>query len=219
MSLQTIIDNCVSITIDRRKLAGYTVSRSGLIKISSVASNVPWQMVVDMHAGMSYSQNRAMLEELDRVDRVQATTINIGATNPNIAYVTEYQGDLSAAQINNITISSANVLTVTMDVSNVTASASAYVFRKGDYWQPTGAYKYPYTVTADVQRGSGSTVDVPINRPFIDQAGYTEVGAGIDVGTEVTWNMLVTSKPSYSVIPYDRIAWDGAFELVEVIED
>ena len=219
MSLQTIIDNCVSISFERRKLAGYTVSRSGLVKISSVASNVPWQMVVDMHAGMTYSQNRAMLEELDRVDRVQTTTINIGATNPNLAYLTEYQGSLSAAQINNITIATANVLTVTMDVSNVTVSSSAYVFRKGDYWQPTGAYKYPYTVTADVQRGSDTTISVPINRPFINQSGYSETGAVIDVGTEVTWNMLVASKRSYAVLPYDRSAWDGSFELVEVIED
>jgi hypothetical protein len=219
MSLQTIIDNCVSISIERRKLAGYTVSRSGHVKISSVASNVPWQMVVDMHAGMTYSTNRAMLEELDRVDRVQTTTINIGATNSKIAYLTEYQGDLTAGQINSITIANANVLTVTMNVSSVSTSATNYVFRKGDYWQPTGAYKYPYTVTADVQRGSGSTIDVPINRPFIDQSGYTEVGAGIDVGTEVTWNMLIAKRPSYAVVPYDRIAWDGSFELVEVIED
>jgi len=93
------------------------------------------------------------------------------------------------------------------------------VFRKGDYWMPTGAYKYPYTVTADVTRGSGSTITVPINRPFIDQAGYTEVGAGIKVGKDVTWNMLIVSKPSYSVIPHDRISWDSAFELAEVIED
>lgn len=219
MSLQTIIDNCVAITIDRRKVSGYTVSRSGQVKISSIASNVPWQMTVEMHSGMKYSTNRSMLEELDRVDRTQYTTVNIGNTNPKLAYITNYQGDLTAGQISNITISSANVLNVVMNVSSVSASPTSYVFRKGDYWMPTGAYKYPYTVTADVVRGSASTVTVPISRPFIDQAGYTEVGAGIKVGKDVTWNMLVISKPSYGVIPYDRIAWDSAFELVEVIED
>ena len=219
MSLQTIVDNCVSITIERRKVTGYTVSRSGQVKVSSIASNVPWQMIIDMHAGMQYSTNRAMIEELDKIDRVQTTTINIGVTNPNISYLTDYQGDLNSSQINTITIQSANVLNVVMNVSSVSGSATNYVFRKGDYWMPTGAYKYPYTVTADVQRGSGSTITVPINRPFIDQAGYTEVGAGIKVGKNVTWNMLLIKKPSYSVIPYDRIAWDGAFELVEMIED
>lgn len=219
MSLQTIVDNCTSITIERRKVTGYTVSRSGQVKVSSIASNVPWQMIIDMHAGMQYSTNRDMIEELDKIDRVQTTTINIGLTNPNIAYLTDYQGSLNSTQINAITIQSANVLTVTMNVSAVSGSSSNYVFRKGDYWMPTGAYKYPYTVTADVQRGSGSTVDVPINRPFIDQAGYTEVGAGIKVGKNVTWNMLLIKKPSYTVVPYDRIAWDSVFELVEVIED
>lgn len=219
MSLQTIINNCVAITIDRRKVSGYTVSRSGLIKISSIASNVPWQMTVEMHAGMKYSTNRNMLEELDKIDRTQTSTINIGNTNPGLAYITSYQGELNSAQISNITISSANVLNVVMNVSAVSASATSYVFRKGDYWMPNGAYKYPYTVTADVQRGSGSTITVPINRPFIDQAGYTEVGAGIKVGKDVSWNMVIITKPSYAVIPYDRIAWDGAFELAEVIED
>lgn len=176
-------------------------------------------MIIDMHSGMKYSTNRNMIEELDKIDRVQTTTINIGSTNPNIAYLTEYQGDLNSSQINAITIQSANVLNVTMNVSSVSGSATNYVFRKGDYWMPVGAYKYPYTVTADVQRGSGSTITVPINRPFIDQAGYTEVGAGIKVGSNVTWNMLLIKKPSYSVVPYDRIAWDSSFELVEVIED
>lgn len=219
MSLQTIIDNCVSITIDRRKVSGYTVSRSGQIKLSSIASNVPWQMTVDMHAGMKYSTNRSMLEELDRVDRVIPSTINIGTSNPGLAYVTAYQGDLTPAQIANITVSSANVLTITMDVSSVSASSTAVVFKKGDYIQLNGAYKYPYTVTSDVLRGSASTISVPINRPFITQSGYTTAGAGIEVGSDVTWNMVIISRPSYTVIPYDRIAWDSAFELVEVIED
>lgn len=219
MSLQTIIDNSVAITIDRRKVSGYTVSRSGRIKVSSIASNVPWQITVEMHAGMIYSDNRNMLEELDRVDRVIPTTINIGNTNPGLAYITNYQGGLSASQIGSITVSTANVLTVTLDVSNVSAGTGTLVFKKGDYFKLSGNYKYPYTVTSDVQRGSGSTVSVPINRPFIQQANITTAGSGIVVGTNVTWNMIVISKPSYSVIPYDRIAWDSAFELVEMIED
>lgn len=219
MSLQTIIDNAMSISIDRRKVSGYTVSRSGQIKISSIASNVPWQMIVEMHSGLKYSTNRAVLEELDRIDRTITSTINIGNTNPNIAYVTAYQGSLTNNQIGNITVSNANVLTLTMDVSNVTAAPTTYVFKKGDYIQLNNGYKYPYTVTSDVQRGSSSTISVPINRPFIAQSGYTTAGAGIVVGKNVTWNMVIINKPSYTVVPYDRIAWNGAFELVEVIED
>lgn len=219
MSLQTIVDNAMSITIDRRKVSGYTVSRSGQIKISSIASNVPWQMTIEMHSGLKYSQNRAVLEELDRIDRAITSTINIGTSNPGLAYLTKYQGDLSTSDIGNITVAAANVLTVTLDVSSVSAGSGAYVFRKGDYFTLDGAYKYPYTVTSDVLRGAGSTLSVPINRPFITQSGYTTVGAGIEVGKDITWNMVIISKPSYSVVPYDRIAWNGAFELVEVIED
>lgn len=219
MSLQTIINNASEITIDRRKISGITVSRSGRVKISSIASNVPWQFTVKMHDGLKYSDNRNVLESLDYNDRVLTSTINIGSSNTGLSYLTAYKGALSAVNINNITVDSANVLTLTLDVSTVSVGSSTVIFEPGDYLQLDSGYKYPYTVTSQVTRGVSSTIDVPINRPFIEQSGYTTAGAGIVVGSDVTWNVVVSKKPSYTVVPYDRIAWNSAFELVEVIED
>ena len=220
MSIQTVIDNAQSITIDRRKLAGQTVSRSGQVKISSVASNVPWMFTVKMHPATQWSTNRSLFEEIDRLDRIFEEEIDIGTTNTNLSYITAYQGDFSAGQIAQVTIDSGSALNVVANMSAVTGeSSSDYVFKKGDLFKLSGTYRYPYTVTADVTRGVGSTVNVPINRPFINQAGYTEAGAGIVVGSAVTWRVVMTKKPSYTIVPYDRAVFDGSFELVEVIED
>ena len=219
MSLQTIIDNAVSIEFIRRKLAGQTISRSGQVKIASVANNVPWQMIVEPRPGMKYADYRDLTEEIDRLDRVFIEVVDIGNTNPNLSYITEYQGNLSGTNLSAITVSSANALTLTLNVSNVSVSGTTVCFQPGDFIQLAGNYKYPYTVTSQVLRGSGSTIDVPINRPFIDQTGYTEVGAGIIVGKNVTWQMLMGKKPSYRVIPGGFLEWTDVFELIEVIED
>ncbi len=220
MSLQTIIDNAVSIEFIRRKLAGQTISRSGQVKIASVASNVPWQMIVEPRPGMIWEDYRDTLEEIDRLDRVFIEVIDIGSSNPNLSYITEYQGGLSTAQINQVKVSSGANLTLTLNMANVTGTTGTTVcFEPGDFVQLSGNYKYPYTVTSRVLRGTGSTIAVPINRPFIDQAGYTEANAGIVVGKDVTWQMVMTKKPSYKVIPGRYIEWSHNFELVEVIED
>lgn len=219
MSIQTIIDNAVSIEFIRRKLAGQTVSRSGQVKIASVASNVPWQMIIEPRPGMKYADYRDLTEEIDRLDRVFIEVVDIGNTNPGLEYITSYQGELTGTQLNSITVTSANALTITLDVSSVSTSGTTVCFEPGDFIQLAGNYKYPYTVTSRVLRGSGSTIDVPINRPFIDQSGYTEVGAGIIVGKFVTWQVVMTKKPSYRVIPGGFLEWSDVFELVEVIED
>lgn len=219
MSLQTIIDNAVSIEFIRRKLAGQSLSRSGHIKIASVANSVPFQFIVEPRPGMKYADFRGLTEEIDRLDRVFIEVVDIGNTNPRLEYITSYQGDLSGTNLNAITVSSANALTITLNVSNVSVSGTTVCFEPGDFIQLAGNYKYPYTVTSQVLRGSGSTIDVPINRPFIDQAGYTETGAGIIVGKFVTWQMVMTKKPSYRVIPGGFLEWTDVFELAEVIED
>ena len=219
MSLQTIIDNAVSIEFIRRKLAGQSLSRSGHIKIASVANSVPFQFVVEPRPGMKYADFRGLTEEIDRLDRVFIEVVDIGNTNPKLEYITSYQGNLSGTNLNSITVSSANALTITLNVSNVSVSGTTVCFEPGDFIQLAGNYKYPYTVTSQVLRGSGSTIDVPINRPFIDQAGYTEAGAGILVGKFVTWQMVMTKKPSYRVVPGGFLEWTDVFELAEVIED
>lgn len=220
MSLQTIIDSATSIQITRRKLAGQTISRSGLIKVGSVASYTPFQFIVDFKAGLRYSESRGLAEEIDRLDRVQISNINIGKSNPKLAYITQYLGDFDSLQLGQIFVNSYSGLDLILDVGSVTGGISSdRVFRAGDFLQLDNGYKYPYTVTADVVRGSGSLITVPLNRPFKPQQGYTAAGAGLLVGSDVNWQVVMTKKPDVQIAPYDLLSFTSPFELVEVIEE
>ena len=218
MSLQVIVDNAVSIEFIRTKLVGQSISRSGAVKISQVANNVPWRMTIDPRPGMQYANFRYLTEEIDRLDRVIVSTIDIGKTNPGLAYLTQYQGQLSNADLANITVTSAANLSIIMNVSNVSVANTTVVFAAGDFVQPGNNHRYPYTVTSTVLRGDSSTITVPINRPFIEQPDYTAAGANVRVGVDVTWDMVMSRKPSHRVVPGGYLEWADVFELVEVID-
>jgi hypothetical protein len=168
-----------------------------------------------------YANSRSLLEEIDRLDIVYSEAINIGSTNTNLSWITGYQGDLSASDLGNITTTSTySGQTMDLDISGVTGgTASSYVFKKGDYIQFASGYKYPYTVTADVQKGSGTTVTVTFNRPIIEQSGYTITGKNILAGVDVTWTVKMLNKPSYTLIPERRVEFAGSFSFIEVIGD
>lgn len=217
MSLQTIVDNATYVTIYRKKIAGQSISRSGRLLTSEVVSAVPYQFTTGMHGGLQYSTNRALTESLNSLDVTEESTIDIGTTNTGLAYITAYQGDLSAAQIGQITVTSASASSLILDTSTVvTGTPSGNVFEKGDYVQLDGGYRYPYQVTADVA-WHVSTITVPLSRNFIPQDSYTVAGKGIDVGSAVTWKVKMINKPVYSVIPGDLLQFANDFEFIEFI--
>jgi len=216
MSIQTIVNNASSLTIDRHKTSGQTISRSGIVRTAELASNIPWFFTVEMHSGLAYSTNRALTEEIDRLDRTIEEEINIGLTNTGLNYITRYQGD--AVSITSATINSVSGSNIYLNCSSIGAG-SGYLFKKGDYIQPSSSYRYPYTVTADVAYTTSSNVTIPVNRPVISQTGYTFAGKSIKVGSNVTWRVKMFRKPTYTIVPYDRIQWDSEFQLVEIITD
>jgi len=213
MSIQTIVDNAVSITIDRHKTSGQTISRSGVLRTAEVAANIPWYFTVQMHSGLTYSDNRGLVEEIDRLDRTVEEEIDIGSNNTRLAYLTSYQGDASG--ITSTTIANVSGSNIYLNCSS--AGSGTYLFRKGDYIQPSGGYRYPYTVTADVPFSTSSNVTIPVNRPVITQNLYSFPGKSIVVGSNVSWRVKMLKKPYYSIIPYDRLEFSDSFQLVEVI--
>lgn len=213
-NLQTIVDNAMSITIDRHKTSGQVMTRSGLLKTAQIATNIPWFFTVEMHSGLSYSENRELTEEIDRLDRTEESEINIGNTNPGLAYITRYRGDSTG--ISSVTINSALGSNIYLNCTS--AGTGTYLFRKGDYIQPGSNYRYPYTVTADVPHSTSSNVTIPVSRPIILQPSYVFLNKTIRVGSNVSWRVKMMKKPMYSVIPYDRLEFSDAFQLVEVIE-
>ncbi len=106
-------------------------------------------------------------------------------------------------------------------LTNVTSST--VIFKAGDYIQlrTTAAgvanWGYPRTVSLDVVRGTGTTVDVPVHRPWINISATDRRGADLFIGNEVRLPVLMVSLPAFRLIPGKLVEWDGDFELIENI--
>ena len=223
MSIQTIIDNATYLTINKRKVAASSVSRSGHLKTADRGVNF-YQFTVGMHEGLTYSTNRSVLEDLDTVDIVTEANVSLN-NNSNMQYLTNYQGNISQAQLNNIIVVSPP--TAVSGGSNITlncssATGSGLLFKKGDFIQPKGntsTYRYPYQVTEDVTFSTSATLNVPVHRGVISQTGVDLHHQGIRVGNDVRFHLKCTNMPTYSVVPHDRIQFSSDFEFMEVIAD
>jgi len=216
MSLQTIIDNATFVETDIREISGSTLSRSGHYKTADRNVNV-YSFTVGMHEGLTYSTNRGVLQDIYSTGTTTEANISLN-NNSNMNYLTEYQGDIAGAQINNITMVGSNGSELYINCSSATGSGN--LFKKGDYIQPKGntdTYRYPYQVTSDVTFSTGSNVTIPVHRPVLSQDGVALTSGGIKVGNDVRWQVKITNLPKYSVVPHDRIAFNSNFELVEVI--
>lgn len=80
------------------------------------------------------------------------------------------------------------------------------------------ARSIPFTV----YRGSGTTVDVPIHRPFVwaGTQSYTlnyRAGADISIGKYVRWGVILTKVPDFKLLPGKIVQWTGDFEAYEYI--
>ena len=216
MGIQTIVDNATYITFDHKKIAAQSLSRSGRLLTAELASAVPFQITVGMHKGLTFSDNRNLLADLDVLDVTVEEEIDIGSTNSGLDYITKYQGDSTG--IGSVTVNAATGTGGANIYLNCTAAGSGNVlFEKGDIIQPDTGYRYPYIVTAQVAHTTGSNVTIPVHRPVIPQESYTFSGKGLNVGVDCTWRVKLINKPSYSVVPHDRIEFNSAFELVETI--
>ncbi len=222
MSLQRIINSAGSITIDKRKVTSSVLTRSGVLRTTAFLGHQPYFFTVNFTPSLRYSENRGLLEDIDTLDRVNEEIINIGSSNLKLEYITRYQGNISAAGINTITVN--NVVdfgNLYLNCSSI-GSGSGYLFKKGDFIQPKGntnVYRYTYQVTSDVAYSTGANVAIPVHRRLFDQPGQTYIGGGIRVGKDVTWPVKMLQKPNYTILPYDRVVFDGEFQLVEVMQD
>ena len=216
MSLQTIIDNATYLDIDIREQAGSTLSRSGHYKTADRNVNV-YSFKVGMHEGLTYSTNRGVLQDIYTTGGTTEANISLN-NNSGMNYITDYQGDIAGAQINNITLNGVFGSEIYVDCSGATGSGN--LFKKGDFIQPKGntdTYRYPYQVTSDVSFSTGSNVTIPVHRPVLSQSGVALTSGGIKVGNDVRWQVKILNLPQYSVVPHDRIAFSDDFQLIEVI--
>jgi hypothetical protein len=222
--LQTILNKCSAIEIDRRKVAGIQFTRNEIPRVSLTPTKNPWRFNLTMPASLQYYQNRDLLEALDTMDVVSPEIVTF-SDNPCLSWIFAYQGAMTSTQINAITVTSfvGNQLVL----GNLPSVGSGTIlFQPNDLIQ-LGNYPYPFTSTTQITRGSGSTITVTTNRPNILTSNV--VGLGITVGNDCEWNMFCPNMPTYSLIPgaYQRpngtvinnalIQFSNDFQLYEYV--
>ncbi len=194
--LQSILNYCNGLQIDRRKVVGIQYTRNEIPRVSQTPTRNPWKFTLDMPASYRYNEARALMEQLDNLDRITPQVITF-SNLPQLSWIFRYQGSMSVANRNAITVQSfvGNQLVLT----NLPVIASTRVlFEPNDLIQIGNNY-YPFTSTTQILRGSSSIVTVTTNRPNIITASV--VGNGITVGNECSFTMFCPNMPTYKLIP------------------
>jgi hypothetical protein len=223
MSLNTILSVCESIAINDQKLVGQVLSRNQRISTSELLTVQPFEFTMKPMNYLLYSQNRSLLSTLRTNDKATEQFLNFGVTGW-LNYIA-YQGDMSSAQVGACAwqTSSANKTLVLGSLPSI--SSSAYIVKIGDFCQ---VGRYAYIATADVQRGSGSTVNIPVHRNLIATLASTvqcvigQYGTTIALGgatyTGTTFPVILKEYPTYTLVPMTNdsfISWNGAFVAFE----
>lgn len=224
MGLQTIIDNCSGITINRRKMVGIQYTLNQIPRISETPTTNPWRFILDMPTSLRYSDARSLMESLDNLDRVNPEVITF-ANAPAMNWIFRYQGSASLSSLNNITVSSfvGNQLTLT---NLPPIAANRAIFEPNDIIQ-IGNYPYPFTSVNQVQRGTGGTVTVTTHRPNI--LTNDVAGSNITVGANVQFRVFCNNMPTYKLFPGGQqylngvlvnnayLEWSDSFSLYEYV--
>ena len=216
MTLQVIIDSANSIEFDRRRIVSTSISRSQRIKTAERLTAQPWTFKITPAGAFKYGDNRGVLEVLYLNERTTEYTVRL-ANNPKLSYLTQYRGDLSTEQRTVLRTTATSTASITIDTLPAIAgdiTTATYVFKAGDFVQPANS-RYPYTVTADVQRGSGTTVSLPLNRAIITSENTTITNQTLLIGTDTTMRLLVVDLPAYHLVPGGIVQFSGDFRVVE----
>ena len=225
MSLNQILAISETVGINDHRFIGQMLSRNQRISTSEIITVVPFSFDMKPMNYLLYSQNRALLNSLRIPDMALQQYLNFGTTGWS-NYIT-YQGDMNSGQISACAwqTSSANKTLVLGSLPSI--DAGAYIVKAGDFCQ---VGLYPYIATADVVRGAGSTVNIPVHRNLITtltspvSAVIGEFGTTVSMGgstyTGTTFQVILRAYPTYTLMSYANdsyIQWSGGFTAFESV--
>lgn len=202
-AFQTVFDNAESISINKRKKVAQTVSRDGTVKTTSIGGQT-WEFEVRLPDGPRWTDYRQSIEEMEALDRVTVSQVKIN--NPNLDWLSGYQGDVAAPTSITATFTTGNTIEITGGLGGL---SSGFIFRAGDFIQ-LGTNGSVYSVVEDV---AFNQTTVTLHRPIRETAGsYTLI-----VGQSVTWNVICVNFPQWNIFARNQVGWDGPFIFAEAI--
>lgn len=225
MSLQTILSVAETVGINDHKFAGQMLSRNMRISTSQILTAQPFEFTIKPMNYLMYSQNRAVLSTLRTADRINEQYLNFGSTGW-LNYIA-YQGAMTGIQAAACEVQTTSTGMTIVLGSLPSMSSSALVVKTGDFIQID---RYAYIATADVPRGIGSTVNIPVHRPLmtvvntnlpavIGQYGTTTL-LGALTYTGITFPVVLREYPTYTLVPMTNdsfIQWNGGFSAIEAV--
>lgn len=225
MSLNQILAISESVGINDQRFVGQMISRNQRISTSEIMTVVPFAFEMKPIQYLYYSKNRGLLNSLRIPDKALEQYINFGATGW-VNYI-EYQGDMTGGEIESTVWQTASANKTLVLGALPTMGAGEYIVKAGDFCQ---VGRYAYIATADVQRGSGSTVNIPVHRNLITTltspvgAVIGEFGTTVSLGgssyTGVTFPVILREYPTYTLTPITNdsfINWSGSFKAFESV--
>jgi hypothetical protein len=223
MSLNTILAISESVGINDQKLVGQVLSRNQRISTSELLTVQPFEFTMNPMKYLLYSQNRSLLSTLRVNDKALEQYLNF--TNIGWLNYVAYQGDMTSGQIASCEWQTASANKTLVLGSLPSIASSAYIVKVGDFCQ---VGRYAYIATADVLRGSGSTVNIPVHRNLITTLSTTvgavigQYGTTISMGGStyagVTFPVILREYPTYTLVPMTNdsfIQWNGPFVAIE----
>ena len=225
MSLNQILAISESVGINDQRFIGQVLSRNQKINTSEQLTVIPFAFTMKPMNYLRYSESRSLLSSLRVPDKALEQYLNFSTTGWS-NYI-EYQGDMTSGQIDACAwqTTSANNNLVLGSLPSI--SSSAYIVKIGDFCQ---VGRYAYIATANVQRGGGSTVNIPVHRSLLTplaspvSAVIGEFGTTVSLGgspyTGTTFCVILRSYPTYTLIPIQNdsfIQWSGDFVAFESV--
>lgn len=198
-AFQYVFDNAESISIDRRAMTAQTIARDNTVRTVSRGGQV-WRFSVKLPDGMPWSTARPYIEAIDYADRYTQGTVNLNNAGLN-TWLTPYRGDGSTF--------AASWTQGATSITLTSGTASTYKFRVGDLIQ-LGSSGHVYSVVADV---NNVATTVNLNRAVVDATG----SGSLVIGPAVTWTVICTELPQWTISARNQVAWSGAFTFYEVL--
>lgn len=213
-AIQQLLDGATSITMDKQVPTSTSISRGQKLRTQSRSISI-YKFVVGLNPGLSYDNTttRGLLQDYDTTGRLTEEEVKLSNVTGG-SWICGYLGGLDAGDQALTTFSgNANGNEFIINVnSTANTSSSTVIVEKGDYIMAEN-HRYPYQATAQVLRGSGATVNVPVHRTILE----TSTGGNVLYGSNVTFRVKMIQQPPYSVTPGRYVEWGGDMQLMEVI--